>query len=383
MATSKSSSVSGRPLGEQAREIVYKVAEHLKGMKKEHDLTFNLAEETSTATGIGQTLVKQIIREGKRAIEIRGQLTFSTPTGKKTERKKRIEVDDFTKAAIRRKIQEMYILKKELPTVKTLISALEEADILTCGRTYLISVLKQLGFKWVRCQSRRKLLVEIPSTVDWRIRYLKKIKKCRSEGFPIVYIDETYVNANHTVSKCWQSPEEPGVTKAVGKGERLIIAHGGGENGFVRDSLAIFKAHQKTGDYHESMNYENFNKWLEKQLLPNLEEPSVIVMDNAKYHCVEEDKKPTSGSLKKNIQDWLHKHNIDYDENFTKVELLMLVQNVQREPVYKIDQLINNFGHQVLRLPPYHPDLNPIELVWGAIKGQVGLIYVLLLSYIL
>ncbi|XP_054283294.1 uncharacterized protein LOC129000353 [Macrosteles quadrilineatus] len=151
MATSKSSSVSGRPLGEQAREIVYKVAEHLKGMKKEHDLTFNLAEETSTAT-----------------------------------------------------------------------------------------------------------------------------------------------------------------------------------------------------------------------------EPSVIVMDNAKYHCVEEDKKPTSGSLKKNIQDWLHKHNIDYDENFTKVELLMLVQNVQREPVYKIDQLINNFGHQVLRLPPYHPDLNPIELVWGAIKGQVA-----------
>lgn len=89
MATSKSSSVSGRPLGEQAREIVYKVAEHLKGMRKEHDLTFNLAEETSTATGIGQTLVKQIIREGKRAIEIRGQLTFSTPTGKKTERKKK------------------------------------------------------------------------------------------------------------------------------------------------------------------------------------------------------------------------------------------------------------------------------------------------------
>lgn len=265
----------------------------------------------------------------------------------------------------------MYVVKKEFPTVNRLLCALEEADILKCGKTFLKGLLKELGFTWVKCQSRRKLLIELPANVDWRIKYLRKIRKCRSEGLQIVYIDETYVNANHTTGKCWQSPEVIGVTKPIGKGDRLIIAHGGGENGFIRDSLLIFKAHQKTGDYHDSMNFENFYKWLETQLLPNLDEPSVIVMDNAKYHCVEEDRKPTSGFLKKNIQDWLTRHKVVYEENMTKPELLMLVQKFHREPMYKIDQLIHNYGHQVLRLPPYHPDLNPIELVWGTIKGQV------------
>ena len=30
-------------------------------------------------------------------------------------------------------------------------------------------------------------------------------------------------------------------------------------------------------------------------------------------------------------------------------------------------------GHEVLRLPPYHCKLNPIELIWGDLKGFVGL----------
>ena len=29
-------------------------------------------------------------------------------------------------------------------------------------------------------------------------------------------------------------------------------------------------------------------------------------------------------------------------------------------------------GHLPLRLSPYQPDLNPIELVWGEIKGEVA-----------
>lgn len=29
-------------------------------------------------------------------------------------------------------------------------------------------------------------------------------------------------------------------------------------------------------------------------------------------------------------------------------------------------------GHKVLRLPPYHCELNPIELVWAQVKGHVA-----------
>ena len=37
-----------------------------------------------------------------------------------------------------------------------------------------------------------------------------------------------------------------------------------------------------------------------------------------------------------------------------------------------VDDIVREHGHFPLRLPPYHPDLNPIELVWGDIKRQVA-----------
>jgi len=37
-----------------------------------------------------------------------------------------------------------------------------------------------------------------------------------------------------------------------------------------------------------------------------------------------------------------------------------------------IDELAREQGHHVLRLPPYHCKLNPIELIWGQAKGDVA-----------
>ena len=57
-----------------------------------------------------------------------------------------------------------------------------------------------------------------------------------------------------------------------------------------------------TGDYHNEMNAKNFTKWLEKMLLPNLDAPSAIVMDNASYQSLQSDKWPTSYTRKAEIQ---------------------------------------------------------------------------------
>lgn len=35
---------------------------------------------------------------------------------------------------------------------------------------------------------------------------------------------------------------------------------------------------------------------------------------------------------------------------------------------YKTDELAFQYGHEVLRLPPYHCIFNPIELIWGLTK---------------
>ena len=65
-----------------------------------------------------------------------------------------------------------------------------------------------------------------------------------------------------------------------------------------------------------------FNGWVEKCLIPSLEEGLTIVMDNAAFH----------------------KHS-------------------------KTKELIESKGCRLLYLPPYSPDFNPIEKVWAHLKS--------------
>lgn len=70
--------------------------------------------------------------------------------------------------------------------------------------------------------------------------------------------------------------------------------------------------------YDGTMNSSLFEQWFEKCLLPNLPKASVIVMDNAAFH--------------------------------RKSRLFSLAKNS---------------GHQLVFLPPYSPELNPIEKFWS------------------
>ena len=72
------------------------------------------------------------------------------------------------------------------------------------------------------------------------------------------------------------------------------------------------------------------------------------------------------------LQAWLRRNSIQYGENFLKAELLALVKQYKSDPRYRIDQVTREAGHTVLRLPPYHCDLNPIELIWSHLKRYVA-----------
>ena len=52
-----------------------------------------------------------------------------------------------------------------------------------------------------------------------------------------------------------------------------------------------------------------------------------------------------------------------------KPELLELCKKNKSAPVYVVDEA---HGHCAIRLPPYHSDLNAIELIWGDLKGCVA-----------
>ncbi|KAF8787362.1 hypothetical protein HNY73_008970 [Argiope bruennichi] len=85
---------------------------------------------------------------------------------------------------------------------------------------------------------------------------------------------------------------------------------------------------EKTGDYHDEMNGDHFEKWLES-VLPKLKKNSVIVMDNASYHSVKMEKIPTTSVTKKSIQEWLSQKHISWDKDMIKIELLQKVSEVK------------------------------------------------------
>ena len=89
------------------------------------------------------------------------------------------------------------------------------------------------------------------------------------------------------------------------------------------------------------------------------------VIDNASYHSVQEDKCPTQASRKADIQAWLTRKNVAWSNDKLKVELLELYRTHQPLPTYVVDETLKQYGHIAIRLPPYHAELNSIELIWA------------------
>ena len=189
-----------------------------------------------------------------------------------------------------------------------------------------------------------------------------------------MYLDESYVNVNHSSERTWYFAEEgPWVQKPSGKGPRLILVHAIMAEGWVEGAKLVFQAKKRTGDYHGQMNFENFRKWFVESLLPRIPARSLIVMDNAPYHnvYVEGTFYPTTSTRKAELIDWLQQnHPAVYEESMLKPELLQLCRNLCSKPEYELDRIAKEQGRQILRTPQYHPELQPIETCWGVVKNH-------------
>uniref|UniRef100_A0A1B6M0C1 Tc1-like transposase DDE domain-containing protein n=1 Tax=Graphocephala atropunctata TaxID=36148 RepID=A0A1B6M0C1_9HEMI len=117
------------------------------------------------------------------------------------------------------------------------------------------------------------------------------------------------------------------------------------------------------------MNLKNYKKWVQEKLFPNLKNNSVLVIDNAPCHNVQLNPAPTSSSLKKDKIKWLTDKNISHSSVMLKPELYNIIKtNKLSIKSYKILQEASNL---ILRLPPYHLNLNPIELIWATVKEYI------------
>lgn len=249
----------------------------------------------------------------------------------------------------------------------------DEFHVSTLGRT-----LDRWGFEFGK-GTRTQHLKEKDYVIAARKRYLRKMRNNRVGSAEVtirseVYLDESYINKNHSNDYIWYSTEDgPWIQKPTGSGERLIIINAITKDGWVPNAKMVFKSNRKTGDYHGQMNWGIFKKWFVEKLIPNIPKNSLIIMDNAPYHNVlSEHSAPIATSKKETIRYWLENNNISYSNDCLKSELVDMLLKIAPAPTYEINEIAMKYGHEIVRTPPYHPELQPIEKCWGVLKNEVA-----------
>jgi len=141
-----------------------------------------------------------------------------------------------------------------------------------------------------------------------RREYLENISKIKKED--IIYIDESGIYLNEMKDRGWGRKGQIIKDKKKGRrSKRINIIAGLCNKKIVMPVL-----------YEMNCNKEIFNKWIE-MLITTLKPNQVVVMDNASFHKSSE-----------------------------------------------VQRLIESVGCKLIYLPPYSPDLNPIEKFWSVLK---------------
>ena len=142
-----------------------------------------------------------------------------------------------------------------------------------------------------------------------RAKYLSKLNEYIAQGFAIVYMDESGFESETLRPFGYAPIGKPCIDSYNWQGKKRTNVIG-----------ALYKKALFALDYFEqNINSNIFYDWCKNILIPCLKTKCVIVMDNASFH-----------------------------------------KRVQR--------LLNRHGHRLLFLPPYSPDLNPIEKKWAQAK---------------
>ena len=272
--------------------MIASTSQHFEENRATTGLSF--IQQTMKATGVSRRTIFRVRKE------LRETGTLASP--QRSQRRPYKPVDDFDETVIRNKIHEFYTQRHQLPTLSNLLTVLRGEINYPGSRWHLHQTLLRLGFAWKKTVDNRRFLIEKPSVVEQRLRFYSKRKELEGQGYNFVYVDETWIDSAYTAKRCWQGENMPGALPPCNRGQRLIVVHAGSKNGFIRGAQLVYKAASATGDYHHEMNGQNFKKWLEEKLLPNLHSPSSIVVDNASYHSVQTDKCPTSSTKKAEIQ---------------------------------------------------------------------------------
>ena len=367
-------------MSQQGKELSIEQKHSIVTLKKSFDLERCAGPVVSTSDSVGR--ISTCLDIGRRTVESvlaeynkNGKLLVQASS--KVRGKPPLKVTGDLVPYIRHHIRSMNLQGQHISVRNLRAWLLQQFEIdipvMTLWRT-----LQRVGFVYGK-NKRRSTLKEKDYVIAARRRYLReKLANRQADGTlkrPEVYLDETYLNKNHSTDETWYFGEDGSwVNKPSGKGPRLIIVHAITRDGWVDGAELVFQAKTSSGNDHGQMDYENFSTWFIDQLLPNIPDHSLIIMDNAKYHNVlTDDTFPTPRSYKYELQTWLKNNyphlNLHNDPSMLKPELYEICKKLAPPPSFKIDRGAEEQGHRVLRTPPYHCELQPIESCWGVVKN--------------
>ena len=113
------------------------------------------------------------------------------------------------------------------------------------------------------------------------------------------------------------------------------------------------------------MDAENYEKYFEK-ICKLLKPNSLIIIDHASYHSRNSDDYPKSKWKKAQFEQWLKENKVNFPSDALRSELWVLCKAHRNEKNAKVvEKIAKKYGMEVLRLPPYHCELNAIELHMG------------------
>ena len=277
-------------------------------------------------------------------------------------------------------------LKGEPTSVPSLLARLKELhhDLSISERT-LNRLLHRAGFVFAR-GSRRSVLVESSYVKAFRARCISaKLANRGGNKLPIlpeVFLDESYCHENHAKQFTWLDTNSMIQYEKSGKGRRMVVVGAGvvfaQDNAFsaafVEDSVQYWDAGASTGDYHGNFTSDTFERWFENlcyTLMMSYGQCRVC-LDGASYHLRVLNPRPTTAWRKADITTWLLDRGVTHDETMLTKELLELSRRVKEEKEYATVQIAAEYGHYVHVTPPYHPELQPIEIIWAVVKNHVA-----------
>jgi transposase len=159
----------------------------------------------------------------------------------------------------------------------------------------------------------KKTLNHPKADPERRSVFCQEIKKHKEKSRSLVFIDESGF-----------AHDMPRLHGYSAKGSRCFGVHDWGAKGRTNVIGALLSGVLLTITlFQTNVNAAVFNAWVIHDLVPKLPKNSVVIMDNASFH---------------KGQDMVN--------------------------------ALENGGHTLLYLPPYSPDLNPIEKKWAHAKAK-------------